>query len=214
MTIKKLQLALVMLMMASLSYAQVDDAKSKKILNEASEKLQSQKDIRIDFTYSMENTEYDLKEEKKGSALIKGNKYKLNLGNQMIFSDAQTVWTYLPESNEVQIASAEGLEDNNPLEILTNWEKEYRSKYIRTEFVSGNTIDIIDLVPLEGKSFFKVRLRILQDSKQLVSSTIFDKNATTYTYIIEDYKTNKGLPDSTFQFNKSNHPDVEVIDLR
>ncbi|MCF8217837.1 MAG: outer membrane lipoprotein carrier protein LolA [Bacteroidales bacterium] len=197
-----------------LASAQVDNSKSKKILNKASNKLESYQDVSIKFSYNMDNNEHDIHEEKSGSAWIKDDMYRINIQDQIIISDGETVWSFLPGSKEVQVASAKENAENNPLKVLSDWEEKYRSKYIRTETIAGNTIDIIDLVPKEGKSFFKVRVRINQKNHQLVSSTVYDKNSTTYTYIIEEFKTNNNLPDSKFKFSKSNHPDVEVIDLR
>ncbi|MGM0612805.1 MAG: LolA family protein [Bacteroidota bacterium] len=196
------------------SSAQVDDTKSKEILNKANSKLESYQDVSIKFSYNMDNNENDIHEEKSGSAWIKNDMYRINIEDQVIISDGETVWSFLPESKEVQVASANENDDNNPLKVLSNWEDKYRSKYIRSESIAGKMIDIIDLVPKEGKSFFKVRVRINQKNNQLVSSTVYDKNSTTYTYIIEEFKTNNNLPDSKFKFNKSDHPDVEVIDLR
>ena len=197
-----------------LSSAQVDNSKSKPTLDQAGEPLASFQDVSIQFTHNMDNNEHDIHEEKSGSAFIKDDMYRINIQDQIIISDGETVWSFLPESKEVQVASAEENAENNPLKVLSNWEEKYRSKYIRTETIAGKTIDIIDLVPKEGKSFFKVRVRINQKNHQLVSSTVYDKTSTTYTYIIEEFKTNNDLPDSKFRFNKSNHPDVEVIDLR
>ena len=212
--LKKISAIIIFLILTGLTSAQVDNTKSRKILNEASDKLEAQEDVTIKFSYTMDNEEQDIHAEKEGSAWMKGDMYRFNIQDQVIISDGEKVWSFLPGSKEVQVASAEKNEDNNPLKILSNWEEEYRSKYIRTETVSGNTVDIIDLVPKEGKRFFKVRVRINQKNNQLVSSTIYDKNSTTYTYIIEEYKTNNDLPDSKFKFDKSAHPDVEVIDLR
>lgn len=211
---KKTLLSLALSAFVLLAFAQVDDTKSKEILNKASKQLKAYKDVSIKFTYSMDNDVYDVHEEKKGSAMMKGEMYRIELAGQIMMSDGKTIWTYLPGSKEVQVANAEGDDENNPLKILSNWQENYRSKYIRTDVVSGHTIDIIDLVPKEGKSYFKIRLRIDQKSKQLVSSTIYDKNSTTYTYVIEEFKTNTGVSDSQFRFDTAKHPDVEVIDLR
>lgn len=211
---KKTLLSLALSAFVLLAFAQVDDTKSKEILNKASKQLKAYKDVSIKFTYSMDNDVYDVHEEKKGSAMMKGEMYRIELAGQIMMSDGKTIWTYLPGSKEVQVANAEGDDENNPLKILSNWQENYRSKYIRTDVVSGHTIDIIDLVPKEGKSYFKIRLRIDQKSKQLVSSTIYDKNSTTYTYVIEEFKTNTDVSDSQFRFDTAKHPDVEVIDLR
>ncbi|MFW6222963.1 MAG: LolA family protein [Bacteroidota bacterium] len=211
---KRTLLGFVLIVFAMSAGAQVDDSKSREILNEASSKMQSFEDISLRFTYNMDNNVYDVHEEKSGTALMKGEKFRIELGGQVMMSDGKTIWTFLPDAKEVQVAGADENIENNPLHILSRWEENYRSKYIRQESVAGHNIHIIDLVPKEGKSFFKVRLRIDSKSKQLVILTMYDKNSTTYTYIIEEFKTNTGISDSKFVFDPSKHADVEVIDLR
>ncbi len=195
-------------------YAQVDDTKSREILQKASQLLESYEDITIRFTFNMRNNVHDIDESQSGRAWMKGKMYKINMGEQIMISDGKTAWTYMPQMKEVHIAHVEESDESNPLEILKNWEENYRSKYIRTESIAGRTIHIIDLVPKEGRSFFRVRVRINKDNNQLVSSTIYDKDSTTFTYIIEEFEANKGLKDSEFTFDPAKHPQVEVIDLR
>ncbi len=211
---KRTLLGFVLIAFVLSAGAQVDDSKSRKILNEASSKMQSYEDISLKFTYNMDNDVYDVHEKKTGTALMKGEKFRIELGGQVMMSDGTTIWTFLPDAKEVQVANIAENSENNPLHILSSWEKNYRSKYIRQESVSGHNIHIIDLVPKEGKSFFKVRLRIDSKSKKLVSLSMFDKNSTTYTYIIEEFNTNTGISDSKFVFDPATYPDVEVIDLR
>lgn len=195
-------------------YAQVDDARSRAILQETARLLESYEDVFIRFTFNMVNKVHDIDESQKGKAWMKGKMYKIDMGQQVMISDGKTAWTYMPEMKEVHIGHVEEGDESNPLEILKNWEENYRSKYIRTESVAGREIYIIDLIPKEGRSFFRVRVRINKANNQLVSSTIYDKDSTTFTYIIEAFETNTGLKSSDFTFDPGKHPDVEVVDLR
>jgi outer membrane lipoprotein-sorting protein len=78
----------------------------------------------------------------------------------------------------------------------------------------GTTVNIIDLTPIEGKSYYKVRLVIDKEKDQLHEITIFDKNGSTYSYVINSFTPNINLSESIFTFNKSDFPGVDVIDMR
>ncbi|MFO8053975.1 MAG: outer membrane lipoprotein carrier protein LolA [Bacteroidales bacterium] len=197
-----------------IAHAQIDDAKPKKILNQAKDYMTSFEDVSVEFEYNIKNEVHDIDEQNRGKAMMKGSQYRIEIEDQIMMSDGETAWTYLPESEEVQVLSLDDNDQSNPLNVLTSWQENYRSKYIRMETIAGRDIHIIDLIPHEGRSFFKIRVRINDANNQLVSSTIYDKNSTTYTYIIHEFNTNEGISDSKFRFDESSHPGVEVIDLR
>jgi outer membrane lipoprotein-sorting protein len=43
---------------------------------------------------------------------------------------------------------------------------------------------------------------------------IFDKNGSRYIYTIQSFTPNVKVPESTFTFDKKDHPGVELVDLR
>ena len=53
-----------------------------------------------------------------------------------------------------------------------------------------------------------------ETKKQILKSTIYDKNGSLYLYIVKKFITDITIKDSNFTFDKSKHPDVEVIDMR
>jgi len=191
------------------------EQKAKEILAEASKKIKSYSSLKIEFTYEMENKEQKINETMQGTLLSKAEKFKMEVGGQEFICDGTTIWTYLKDMNEVHInLVANSEEDLNPTAILNSFETEYRSKWMKNETVQGKQLDIIDMIPNEAKAFFKIRIAIDAQSKQLVYSTAYDRNGGTYTYRIKKFNTNVPAPDSQFTFNPKNHPGIEVIDLR
>jgi outer membrane lipoprotein carrier protein len=49
---------------------------------------------------------------------------------------------------------------------------------------------------------------------QLLEITIFDKNGSTYSYIINKFEPDTAINDSQFTFSKSEFPGAEVVDMR
>jgi outer membrane lipoprotein carrier protein len=209
---------ILLLPLASLLNAQETgrgDRKSNEILERLTKKTESFKTIRAEFVYKMENTEAGVSEQTEGTLLVMGDKYRLNIAGQTVISDGVTIWTYIPDADEVQINSAEESEESiSPNKLLSSYTKDYRSKFIKEDFLYGTTVNVVDLTPEEGKSFYKVRLIIDKAKDQLKDVTIFEKNGSTFSYVIRKFETNVDADDHKFTFNKNDFPDVEVIDMR
>ncbi|MBN3034057.1 MAG: outer membrane lipoprotein carrier protein LolA [Bacteroidales bacterium] len=210
--------ALFLLLLFTSSYAQVEekgDKRSIEILNAVRKKTETYTSFRAEFTYKMENREAGIDESKSGTLLVKGDKYRLEIAGQLVISNGETLWTYLADAQEVQVNSVgEGEETLSPANLLSSYDEDYRSKFIRETFLYGTTAEVIDLTPVEGKSYYKIRITIDKDKSQILDFTIFDKNGSTYSYIIAIFQANVPVDESEFRFVPSEHPDVEVIDMR
>ena len=191
------------------------DTKAKEILDAVSAKTKTYTSISIDFSYTMENTKQKVNDSQSGTLILKDKKYCLEFSKQKVFSDGKTVWTYLKDSKEMHVDNPSVSDDAiNPQTIFTLWEKGYKYKLIAEE-KHGNVIaQVIDLFPIKGKSFFKVRLLIDKVKKQVMSATVYDKNGNIYTYKVGKFLTNTPINDNIFTFNKASYPNVELIDLR
>ncbi len=193
---------------------QITDKKAKDILDEVSEKMKSYKTMSIDFTYTMENKANKINQSKKGNILIKGDKYCLSMDGQTVIFDENAIYTYIPDANEVQINDPTK-ESILPSQFLNEYNKNYKSNFIREETSAGNIYQIIDLTPVkQSNSIAKVRLKINKSKKQIASSILYDKDGTTYTYSIDKFITDYTIPDSKFIFKKSDFPNAEIIDMR
>lgn len=188
------------------------DAKATTLLNEVSAKTKAYKSIQIDFTYTMENKKEKINDKFTGTLLSKGDKYKLSVARQDVICDGKTVWTYLKDANEVQINNA-GEDDDSftPTKLLTNYTKDYKSKFIEEK---GNS-QFVELYPLaKGKSFTKVRLSIDKTKKQIQQFVIYDRGGTIFTYNVNKFLTDQPINDKEFTFNKAEHPKVSIDDMR
>lgn len=199
------------------SKAEAQDVKAKGILDGVCLQTKSYSTMEIEFTYTMENKKSGIKETKKGTASMKGAKYWVSFAGQTIISDGTTQWTYIKDNNEVQINTVDPNDDQslNPSKLLTSYDKSFTPKFIKEEVRNGKTLQILDLTPLKGRSYFKIRVEIDKTAKQIVNSIVYDKNgASTYTYSVVKYTPNKAISDTKFTFRAADYPGVDVIDLR
>jgi outer membrane lipoprotein-sorting protein len=212
---KNLAIALLVILSALPGYTQIADKKGQDIVNKLAEQTRSYQSIKIDFVYKMENTKQNINEKLDGTVWMKGEKYKIHLLGQIIICDGKTVWTINEEAKEVQISSVDPKdEESSPAKLLTNYDKNYRPKFIKEAIEDGKTIQTLDLTPIKGKSFYKIRIRIDKNLNQVVSSTVYDKDQTTYFYIVKKFDVAQKLTDAQFTFEKSKYPAYEIIDMR
>jgi outer membrane lipoprotein-sorting protein len=191
------------------------DKKSREVLDRLTAKTEAYASMKAEFNYKMRNVEADIDENTEGTLFVKGNKYRLMIAGQLVICDGETLWTYIEDAEEVQINSVEDSEDSfTPNNLLSAYNEDYKSKYIRETFQYGTTVHIIDLTPNEGKSYYKVRVIVDKAKDQLHELTIFDKNGSTYSYIINSFESNLELPDTDFIFNPEEYPDVDIVDMR
>jgi len=192
------------------------DKKSREILDNLTAQTESYKSIEVEFTYKMNNIDAGIDESTEGVLFIMGDKYKLLIQGQQVISDGETIWTYIEDDEEVQINSMdeESEESLSPNKLLTSYNKDYKSNFVKETFQYGTTVCIIDLTPAEGKTYSKVRLIIDKSKKQILEITIFDKNGSTYSYIINKFVPDGDIEESDFTFNEADYPDVDVIDMR
>lgn len=203
---------LIATLLCTLATLAQNDKKAIAILDEITAKTKNYKTIKIEFTYALDNTKENIHDKFNGTLLSKGDKYKLTAAGQDVICDGKTVWTYLKDANEVQINNSGGDEDSfTPTKLLTGYDKDYKSKFIEEK---GNE-QLIELNPAKkGKSFTKVRLTIDKTKKQISKFMIYDKSGSTFSYIVNKFTADQAIADNVFVFNKSEHPGVEINDMR
>lgn len=188
---------------------------SDEILKQVSEKTKSFSTIKVAFTYNMDNPGAKVHESESGVLLVKGDNYRLDIAGQRVISDSKTSWTYVSESNEVQINT---VEDNDnaltPNKLLTSYGEDYKSKLVNEITKDGRAQYVIELKPNTEKNFTTVELNIDKELYRILRIAIQDKSGNTFTYIVNKFETNVPVKETDFTFDPKEFPGVEVIDMR
>jgi len=212
---KKLLSLVVIVAIASSVKAQYDP-KALEILDRMSATYNEIDAFKAEFTHSLVNDTEDINEQFQGEITVKGEMFRLKMSGQEIYNNGTTVWTYLPEINEVNIDDYypdQG--DMTPSKIYTAYKKDYKYLFLEEMSEDGEVFQIVDLVPENANTqFFKIRLKIDKDDKILKSWELFDKSGSRYLYSITDFEPNVDIKDSYFEFDPSKFRGLEVIDLR
>ena len=208
-------LTIFLMLLASAGITQNKDLKATALLDEVSTKTKSYKSIKAEFSYKMENKQAKINEEKKGSLLLSGDKYRLSVAGQVVICDGKTIWTYIEESNEVQINNLDNKDDAlTPSKLLTSYNANYKSKIIKDNNQTDPNVETLELMPNISKNFTKAIVAIDKLKKQIKSFSLYDKNGNTFTYRISKFQTDLPINPADYSFDKSKFPGVEVIDMR
>lgn len=189
--------------------------KGKEILERVAENTRNMGAVKILFTYSMTNEEQGINESYNGELLSKGDNYRLKITGQEVYSNGETTWTYIPDAMEVQVSAAEqGGGGFNPTSVLTDYEDKFEVKLLEEKTIENREIAILKLTPKKEEQFKKAHIVIDKAKDELVGLTIFDEVGNEFTYKVEELLPNVGLQGDEFTFDESQHPDVDIIDMR
>ena len=192
-----------------------NDPKAKAILEGVAKKVKSLKSMKANFVLNL--TGAKVKDTKKGTLSLKGEKYHIVLGSQEIICDNSTTWTYNKDTKEVQISTPnQGEQSISPAKLLTNsYDKDYKYSYKGEKKEQGKNCDLIELYPKDGnKKVAKIELYVDKATSMVSSVNTFDKNGNQTQYILSNLTQNPNIPDEYFSWNQKEHAGVEVVDLR
>ncbi|MEO9069749.1 MAG: outer membrane lipoprotein carrier protein LolA [Ginsengibacter sp.] len=193
------------------------DPDAKVILDNVSAKFKTYKTVTANFTLSITDASGKIQGVKKGTVYMKGSKYRVSVSGQEIYSDGDNIWTFDKSANEVQVTKFDPTANTiTPQKMFTNfYDKDFLYKLNGETKKGSKTIQEIELTPVDKtKAFFKVLVDIDKNSKNIISTKVFEKNGNRYVYNIISMKTNTNIPDPLFVFNVKDYPKVEVVDLR
>ena len=212
---KRFGLMIVSAAIALGAMCQGKDQKAVTLLDEVSATAKSYKSIKVDFSYTLENKQAGVDESKTGTLLVSGDQYRLTASGQTVISDGKTVWTYLKESNEVQVNSLDNKDDAfTPSKLLTSYNKNYKASMAKDRDNTDPNLESVELIPNVQKNISKAIVTVDKTKKQVRGFRMFDKNGNIYTYKVTKYQTDIPVTASDFTFDASKYPGVDVIDMR
>ena len=201
---------------------QQNDPRSQKIIDDMTAKFKTYPSVSLSFSAII--TQLQDKSEAKwdGKIWLKSNKYKLETPEYGIYYfDGSKIYQYLPEVNEVNITKPDPTENDevfqllNPQTYFNLSSKSFKSNLVGESTQNNRRIYEIDMYPIQLKTtqFSRIRIMVEKSTMHLAYLKVFMKDGTHYELSFKPYQIEFALSDSFFTFNKSEHPNVEVIDL-
>lgn len=152
-----------------------------------------------------------------GTISMKGDRFKIDIPDATTWFDGKTQWVYMKGTDEVNITEPTGeeLQGISPSSILSIYKQGFDLLYKGEKKVGGIALFEVELISQNKSSnFTKIIVQIDKTTNLFHQIILFDKSGYENKLSVRKMKTNINLLDKTFIFNKSEYPDVEIIDLR
>lgn len=197
-----------------------NDPAAKKMLDKVRKQYDGYKTFEAAFALVIE-VPGETKTTQKGTVGQQGDRFRLEMADQTIVSDAKTTWVYLKKNNEVQITDAESSEggDNGfmtPKDLLKRYEKgDFLYAITEKTTEKGKAVAHIEFKPKDKKSeYSKLRVSIDEKGNSIVAIRAFAKDGSRYAFNIEKFTPNKAFAADYFTFDAKKYQGVKVEDLR
>jgi chaperone LolA len=189
-----------------------DDAAS--LLKQMEKKYDGIKDAVVKFTQHVSYGVTKAEQSFSGKLRMKkGNKYRVELEDQVIVTDGTSVWSFTKSTQQVVIDKyKEDPRSFSPDKVLVNVPQRYNATMLGKEKVQGKETTVLKLIPIDPKSNLQWMKIWVDDDRMMKQIQILDISDNVTTYSIEAITVNAGIADGEFKFTAPN--DVEVIDLR
>ena len=178
------------------------------LLSEVSNKVKNYENIQIDFKYSLENTRENVKQDTKANITLKGDNYVLNMLGVTRMFDGKTIYTIVPEDEEVTISDYSKEEDKSisVSDMLTFYENGYNYKMDIKQNIRGRKIQFIKLSPIDSNAEIKnILLGIDMQTKHIYKLIQIDSSGTSYTITVNSFKTNQSISQNLFIFDEEKY---------
>ena len=204
--------AAVTLLPAFLSWGQNADA----LLTQLSDKARTYDACEISYTSTLVDLKNDFELSQEGIVQIQGDRFHLDLGDYVIYSDGETVWTYEPEMNDCYVDDAEVMREDgmDPSALFTIWEEDFKREWMGRSTISGRDCAHVNLYASEEKPFHTMQLFIDDKALEIVRIVMKGREGSDVTYTVKSFSTSLEVKPGMFTFPSSKHPGVNVIDNR
>lgn len=212
---QKLCIISIYLLFALSTYGQKKET-AQDILARVSQTYQGYQSLKASFSFSVENQGKQAGPVQKGTLTLKGARYRVNLDDRVFISDGKDQWTVLKAVKEVQVTEVDKSgETLNPTNIFSFYKNGYITELMEDESRRGVACYTIQLKPTrKEQDLDKITMHIRKDNYRIADVTLLDGNGNEMQYTIEQQQTNMAIPEKTFEFHKSEYPDMELVDLR
>jgi len=205
---------IILSLVASLQVIGQKDPEAIRILSEFSKKATSAPSVSIDFDITANDTREDDITTFEGSALIKGDSYRLTLPDYYIWADGKAIYNYLPDVKEVTITEPDpGAESfiTNPSLLFTLYNEGYKVRLLDETSKDWT----IDLYPEDiSANLIRIRLRIGKALYDLLSAEYKTKDGMIITLKTTKYDLTFKPREDDFTFNPASYKGVEIVDMR
>lgn len=200
---KKIVLFLACVVVAFVSMKAQD---ATKILDKTAATLKAAGNVKIGFTLTANAAS------STGYIKLQGQKFVVNMGGNITWFDGKTMWSYVKKNEEVNVTNptADEVAKMNPYAFLAFYKKGYTAKMGKS---SAKEYEVV-LTGNESSPYKKVVVHVNKLTNYPTDIQMTSPKGDTTGIKCNSFLKNQKYKETTFQFNKKNYPNVDVVDLR
>lgn len=212
-------LAFILLGMVNMLSAQESDKKALDILENVSANMKAHPGFYVEYTFTFEDLADSTMKSFRGKMWYLNGNYKMDMMDQILFSDGTTNWVYQKEIQEVNISDFTEEETNSmidPNALLENYATDYKCRFVSDRFINNRPLIEIHLFPslLKESTYSRIKVKIDKNKNQLYEFTFVGKEGVNYSVTINKMDNKTSVTENMVHFNKSLFPNAEIIDMR
>jgi len=188
---------------------------AQEVLGKLRTAYDAMRDVQVTFTQKVTFAVAKVEQRTSGTLYFKkDHNYRVELEDQTIVTDGETVWSYSASSHQVLIDRFNPDDRSlTPERILTGAPSEYSAALLGREKAGGRDLFVVKLTPTSEQSSLKSMKLWIDDDQWLIRKVeMTDFGGTETTYSVSDIRIDAGLEDSRFTFQIPEG--ASVVDLR
>ncbi|NBX39365.1 MAG: outer membrane lipoprotein carrier protein LolA [Flavobacteriia bacterium] len=190
------------------------ETKSDKILTKLSKKIKGLKTFYVEYSASVKNEDLRQNDSYTGKGWVKNNKYFATYGDNTLISNGLKTWSIIGKDKEVYESNNSDEEESvNPKKLMTLWESGFKNKFIKSDKIGNDAVDVIELYPKipEKSNYTTITVYIGSAANELKKAVMKTTDGTVMTYSVTKFTSNPEVKDTKFTFDKKNYPGYKVI---
>ena len=196
-----------------ISHVLSSQSEAESLLNNVSVKVESYDNIAISFKYVLINIEEDINQETRGEVTMQGDKYVLNIMDITRMFDGSTLYSIIPEDEEVTISSENSEDDSTitPSKMLSFYKEGYTFEMDIVQTIKGRKIQYIKMNPIDSDSEINHILLGIDTKTYHIHNLIeIGSNKTKTILTVNSFKTNQELSKSLFTFDDKKYSEYYI----
>lgn len=196
------------LVLFCLGIGQTQAQSAMSVLEKAAANFRKAGGVKIGYTYQVGD------ENGAGQIQLKGRKFVNHMDGQTIWFDGKTMWTYVPDNEEVNVTTPtqKELAKMNPYAFLSLYKKGYKATLRGKD---SKQYYAVELTATDAKRSPKsILVHVNRTDYRLQYARLSLSSGETLTVKVSSYAAKQTWTDSHFTFPKKSYPKAEIIDLR
>lgn len=199
---------LILILIFSLNVNAQNDPRAENLLSNVSEKIDKAESYRIDFKYTLENKLEGINQDADGTVTIQGDNYLLNFMGITQICDGTSIYSIVPENEEVIISNIEESEDQTikPSKLLNFYREGYLILWDKLHSDFNKKIQFVKLIPSNSEADINYLLLGIDISNNTISKLVeIGKNKTKTILNVNSIIFDPVFEQDIFIFNENNY---------